>query len=150
MPSSGKHSTADLILKGHSDLAEFALGCSTEEPLVASGGKDTIVRGGGRRVLCCAVPDVLCCVHLQPARSAAAFTPTAHPPAPTHSFHALPFWAQVLVWNLGDQVTSLCDASQPGGGRLLPQHRLQGHTSTVEDVTFRPGSASELASVGEF
>ena len=37
-------SVADLVLKGHSDLAEFALGVSSAEPLVASGGRDTNVR----------------------------------------------------------------------------------------------------------
>ena len=37
-------SVADLVLEGHTDLAEFALGVSSAEPLVASGGRDTNVR----------------------------------------------------------------------------------------------------------
>lgn len=36
-------SVPDLILEGHTDNAQFALGCSTAEPLVASGGQDTNV-----------------------------------------------------------------------------------------------------------
>ena len=34
----------DLELEGHTNLAEFALGVSSAEPLVASGGRDTNVR----------------------------------------------------------------------------------------------------------
>ena len=40
LSSSATYSVADVVLKGHSDNAEYALGCSTAEPLVASGGKD--------------------------------------------------------------------------------------------------------------
>lgn len=40
-------SIPDLILTGHSDIADFALGMSSAEPLVASGGKDKKV---GNRV----------------------------------------------------------------------------------------------------
>ena len=36
-------SVPDLVLEGHTDLAEFALGVSSAEPLVASGGRDTNV-----------------------------------------------------------------------------------------------------------
>ena len=39
-----KLSTPDLVLEGHTDNAQFALGCSMAEPLVASGGQDTNVR----------------------------------------------------------------------------------------------------------
>lgn len=38
-----KLSVADLVLTGHTDLAQFALGMSSAEPLVASGGMDTNV-----------------------------------------------------------------------------------------------------------
>jgi hypothetical protein len=37
-------SVPDLELEGHTNLAEFALGVSSAEPLVASGGRDTNVR----------------------------------------------------------------------------------------------------------
>jgi len=43
LTSSAEYSISDLVLKGHSGDAEYALGCSTAEPLVASGGKDTNV-----------------------------------------------------------------------------------------------------------
>ena len=36
-------SVPDLVLEGHTDQAEFALGVSSAEPLVASGGRDTNV-----------------------------------------------------------------------------------------------------------
>ena len=36
-------SVADLVLEGHTEQAEFALGVSSAEPLVASGGRDTNV-----------------------------------------------------------------------------------------------------------
>lgn len=36
-------SVPDLVLDGHTDIAEFALGISSKEPLVASGGRDTNV-----------------------------------------------------------------------------------------------------------
>jgi histone-binding protein RBBP4 len=60
----------------------------------------------------------------------------------------------VLIWNLGDQVTSL---SAVGGmpstafpqTKLSPQTTLQGHESTIEDVVFKPGSGECLASVGD-
>lgn len=38
--SSKQQSVADLVLEGHTENAEFAVGCSTAAPLVASGGKD--------------------------------------------------------------------------------------------------------------
>mmetsp|Transcript_32149 Transcript_32149/g.83310 ORF Transcript_32149/g.83310 Transcript_32149/m.83310 type:complete len:464 (-) Transcript_32149:92-1483(-) len=38
--ATSKTSVADLVLTGHKDYAEFALGCSSVEPLVASGGRD--------------------------------------------------------------------------------------------------------------
>ena len=39
-------SVADLVLEGHSQTAQFALGCSSAQPLVASGGEDQRVRAG--------------------------------------------------------------------------------------------------------
>lgn len=39
-------SVPDLVLEGHSDIAEFAVGVSSREPLVASGGRDTNVSSG--------------------------------------------------------------------------------------------------------
>ncbi len=43
--ASARHaSVADLVLEGHEDNAEFALGVSsTQQPRVASGGKDNLV-----------------------------------------------------------------------------------------------------------
>ena len=32
---------------------------------------------------------------------------------------------------------------------LTPSLRLQGHTDTIEDLVWQPGSATELASVGD-
>lgn len=37
-------SVPDLVLEGHTDNAQFALGCSIAEPYVASGGQDKNVR----------------------------------------------------------------------------------------------------------
>ena len=51
------------------------------------------------------------------------------------------------MWDLQDHMTSLGSAG--GGPGLLPQARLLGHSATVEDVCFCPGSATELASVGD-
>lgn len=92
-------SVATLVLEGHTDDAEYALGMCSAQPLVASGGKDT----------------------------------------------------QVLVWNLQDHVSSLGagPSSSHGAPSLLAQTRLEGHSATVEDVVFCPGSATELASVGD-
>lgn len=95
-------SVADMVLTGHTDIAEFAEGISNAAPLVASGGRDT----------------------------------------------------NVLIWNLGDHVTSL---SAVGGmptsafpqTKLNPQTTLKGHESTIEDVVFKPGSKEQLASVGD-
>lgn len=95
-------SKADIVLTGHEDIAEFAVGLSSAEPMVASGGRDT----------------------------------------------------NVLIWKLSDHVTSL---SAVGGmpstsfpqTQLAAQTKLQGHTSTIEDVAFKPGSATQLASVGD-
>ena len=59
---------------------------------------------------------------------------------------------QVLIWDLESHSTSLAasDGTAAGSGtRLQPLHTLQGHSSTVEDVCWRPESAVELASVGE-
>lgn len=95
-----KPSTADLILEGHTDNAEFALGTSTAEPLVASGGKDT----------------------------------------------------NVLIWNLADSslFSSGGKPTRKGAGASLDARiRLKGHSDTVNDVSFVPGSASELASVSD-
>lgn len=36
---------ADLVLEGHKEAAEFALGVSSAAPLAASGGRDAQVRG---------------------------------------------------------------------------------------------------------
>ena len=41
-------SVPDLVLEGHSDIAEFAVGVSSKQPLVASGGRDTNVRISAR------------------------------------------------------------------------------------------------------
>mmetsp|Transcript_6765 Transcript_6765/g.19508 ORF Transcript_6765/g.19508 Transcript_6765/m.19508 type:complete len:559 (-) Transcript_6765:257-1933(-) len=95
-------STADIVLTGHEDIAEFAVGLSSAQPLVASGGRDT----------------------------------------------------NVLVWNLADHVSSL-SAIGSTVSTSLPQSKLQyrtkleGHGSTIEDVVFKPGSAVQLASVGD-
>lgn len=48
--SSKQQSVADLVLTGHTDNAEFALGVSDAAPLAASGGRDAQV-GGGRQLL---------------------------------------------------------------------------------------------------
>ena len=39
---------ADLVLEGHAETAQFALGCSSAKPLVASGGEDQRVRAISR------------------------------------------------------------------------------------------------------
>lgn len=62
-----------------------------------------------------------------------------------------------MVWNLADHITSLGTpgagpsggSGGAGGATLQAQLRLAGHENTVEDVTFLPGSAEQLASVGE-
>lgn len=95
-------SKADIVLTGHDDIAEFALGLSSAEPMVASGGRDT----------------------------------------------------NVLVWKLSDHVTSLTAiGGMPSTSfpqtQLAAQTKLQGHTSTIEDVVFKPNSATQLASVGD-
>lgn len=90
-PKDMKASVADVVLVGHAENAEFALGRSDVKPLVASGGKDR----------------------------------------------------NVLVWNI-DNV--------PMGGHgttLSPDTVLEGHEDTVEDVTFKPGSCVEVASVAD-
>jgi histone-binding protein RBBP4 len=97
-------STADLVLEGHEQNAEFALATSTASPLVSSGGKD----------------------------------------------------CNVLLWNVGDHASSLSSSSGGSGWevggpgtKLAPHLSLKGHTKTVEDLAFRPGSAVELASCGD-
>lgn len=72
----------------------------------------------------------------------------------------LPPPVQVLVWNLADYVTSLATPPSASGGApaaaprsgatLQAQLRLEGHTNTVEDVVWQPGSAEQLASCGEW
>jgi hypothetical protein len=65
--------------------------------------------------------------------------------------------AQVLVWDLrdyGEYEGLLSGATKPAGGvkaapRLQASHVLVGHSATVEDCVFRPGSESELCSVGD-
>lgn len=58
---------------------------------------------------------------------------------------------RVLVWSLGDTVTSLGEgaSSSTPSTTLAPRFTLEGHSKTVEDVTFLPGSACELASVAD-
>eukprot|EP00890_Picochlorum_soloecismus_P001888 jgi/Picsp_1/26/NSC_00026-R1_wd repeat protein len=51
----------------------------------------------------------------------------------------------VLVWDIGDHVTG----ASKKRGNLRPQTQLYGHTNTVEDVTFKPRSMFELASVAD-
>ena len=41
--SKNQDSVADIVLAGHDDIAEFAVGLSSAAPLVASGGRDTNV-----------------------------------------------------------------------------------------------------------
>lgn len=38
--SKNQDSVADIVLAGHDDIAEFAVGLSSAAPLVASGGRD--------------------------------------------------------------------------------------------------------------
>ncbi|KAI3436729.1 hypothetical protein D9Q98_006144 [Chlorella vulgaris] len=64
--------------------------------------------------------------------------------------------AKVLVWDLSSHIsTSLAAAkggrdSTPGAGtKLKPLHTLLGHSATIEDVCWCPGSSAELASVGD-
>mmetsp|Transcript_12527 Transcript_12527/g.35394 ORF Transcript_12527/g.35394 Transcript_12527/m.35394 type:complete len:451 (-) Transcript_12527:1274-2626(-) len=112
----GEEGRPALLLKGHEDIAPFALGTSSSpgSALVASGGKDALV----------------------------------------------------CVWNLRDHMASLgapAEAGKPGvraswnsGGpgteqksELGCQVQLKGHTSRVEDLVFKPGSDTELASVAD-
>ena len=71
-----------------------------------------------------------------------------HPPA-------APPPMQVLVWDLEGHGTSLAAPASGGSGaagvgtRLQPLQKLEGHSETVEDVCWRPGSTTEIASVGE-
>lgn len=97
-----RSSVPDLTLEGHEENAEFAMAVSsTQQAVVASGGKDT----------------------------------------------------HVLLWDVGDHITSLGTASPSGpaipGGTLRSRCTLAGHSSTVEDISFLPGSSQMLASVGD-
>ncbi|CAL8462585.1 g2118 [Coccomyxa elongata] len=69
---------------------------------------------------------------------------------------------KVLIWNLEDhqgggwlsasknkdKSTGPAKYSYPAP-HLAPRFKLQGHTATIEDVVWRPGSRDELASVGD-
>jgi histone-binding protein RBBP4 len=97
-PAGRLASVADAVLKGHALNAEFALGASTCEPVVASGGKD----------------------------------------------------AKVLLWSLADAESALAGGPTPKASvELAPRAELVGHSKTVEDVAFMPGSATQLASVAD-
>lgn len=61
---------------------------------------------------------------------------------------------KVLVWDLDSHSTSLAVSSTASSGpgastHLDPLHTLSGHSNTVEDVCWCPGSSFELASVGD-
>ena len=120
-------SVPDLVLEGHTDLAEFALGVSSAEPLVASGGRDTNVRHKDTlhqwtymfartcKILrpaasvwpslfmgeACSVFLIDCLRHDQTARrlreGRRSLTTVLNTPLPM----------QVLVWNIEDHVTTL-------------------------------------------
>lgn len=94
-------------------------------------------------------PVACCCSHNKGGTPHAA----SHPPAAPLP-HSLTL--QVLVWDLSSHIsTSLAAAkggrdSTPGvGTKLKPLHTLLGHSATIEDVCWCPGSSAELASVGE-
>ncbi|KAK9818074.1 hypothetical protein WJX72_006679 [[Myrmecia] bisecta] len=62
----------------------------------------------------------------------------------------------VLMWSLEDHITSLTTPAEPPAGKgakklptLGARTKFKGHTATVEDVVFLPGSDDELASVGD-
>ncbi|CAK0756589.1 hypothetical protein CVIRNUC_002468 [Coccomyxa viridis] len=102
--SKSQLSQADLVLRGHTEDAKFAVAISSAEPLVASGGDDT----------------------------------------------------QVLIWDLRDHEGGSWLTMKEAEGRppsnepfLNAKLRLQGHTNVVEDLVWQPGSAAELASVGD-
>lgn len=42
-----------------------------------------------------------------------------------------------------------CPAGKSEAPQLEARTKLEGHTATVEDVVFRPGTDYELASVGD-
>jgi histone-binding protein RBBP4 len=89
-----------MMLTGHTDYAEFAMGCSSVEPMVASGGRDK----------------------------------------------------NVVIWNLKDHVSStLSSAAQSAASSpsLAARYHLSGHEDVIEDVCWQPGSAEQLASVGD-
>lgn len=50
--SKNQDSVADIVLAGHDDIAEFAVGLSSAAPLVASGGRDTNVSTSLSRMVC--------------------------------------------------------------------------------------------------
>eukprot|EP00891_Asterochloris_glomerata_P005462 jgi/Astpho2/5462/fgenesh1_pm.00077_%23_3_t len=59
----------------------------------------------------------------------------------------------VLLWSLGDHVSTLADGTAGSFDgvetRVAARTVLKGHSNTVEDVVFQPGSAAELASVAD-
>eukprot|EP00955_Chlamydomonas_euryale_P101184 365327-Chlamydomonas_euryale.AAC.14 len=70
----------------------------------------------------------------------------------------------VLVWSLADALSGVLaggggggggsggkagSGGGGGGGTLAARASLKGHTHTVEDVVFKPGSSEQLASVGD-
>jgi len=121
-------SVADIVLKGHTDNAEYALKCRRAdggaEVLVASGGSDSAVllwdirdadgatlKGGGG------------------GGGGGGTTPASGPP--------------------GGAGQGVAAAAAAGGRHLLPRSRFTGHTGNVEDVAFSPLDANMLASVSD-
>lgn len=114
-------SVADVVLTGHTDIAEFAEGISNAAPLVASGGRDTNVSND-----------------LAPGVSFARL------PSAAGVCEASCVAAQVLIWNLGDHVTTL---SAVGGmpSTAFPQSKLSPQI-TLKVVTYcRPLLSSPLS-----
>ena len=73
----------------------------------------------------------------------------------------LPLPFQVLLWSIQDHMETLLAGSSRGGGdkasasstssspELGARTILRGHSDTIEDVVFKPGSSEQLASVGD-